>query len=133
MQPTKVAFYYLMEFESEIPEIPQLSLTSGFPGLSSAVAGSNEYETYEEAITKCVEFLKAKLVSLNAESEKYKIYWTKNQFDELDPMWEETELAKIYIASDSQDGYNGPFRARVFFIKTEEQRAFHFAAPSTLQ
>jgi hypothetical protein len=133
MRQEVIKFYYILEFEAALPQFPQLNLSNAFPGFSQAVCGSKEFDEYEKCIHDCVDFMKAKLAVLNKDSETYKIYWVKNQFNELDPNWESTELVKIYIANSSQDVYNGSFRARVFFSKEEVQRAFYFDAPTTLQ
>ena len=129
-------FYYLIEFTPQVNSIfPGLDLNE-FPGMTQAVAGSDEFETYDLAAEAAVAFLKSKLAVLNENDSDHKIFFEKNQFDKTLPSkgeWEENEVVQIYIADSKLTEYNSLFKARVFFVNTEVDDTYIFDAPTTLQ
>ncbi len=115
-----LTFHYLVEFD-HISKIEILNIDKDFPGFAQACASSKDFSEYKECIVDCVDFIRDKAELLNQENDQYKVYWIKNNFSKSNPDWEYTELAKIYIANESQDVYNAPFVARVFFSKDEPE------------
>ena len=134
---TVLKYYYLVEFTPQVEsKFPGLNLTKDFPGLTQAVAGSDEFNTYEACTNHAVDFLKTKIDILNSEENKYKIFFEKNQFDKTLPAageWEANEVVKIYIADSKQSVYNSIFKVRVCFINSVDALSFYMEAPSTLQ
>ena len=126
-------FYSMFEFPKNNEHFPHLNWDSEFPGMKQAIAGSIEYETYEACTTDAVKFLKEKLAVLNATEERYKIFFEKNQFNDTQPGWELNEVVKIYIADSLETVYNNVFQARVYFVKSLDDAASYFDAPTTLQ
>lgn len=126
-------FYTMFEFPKGDSNFPGLDLEADFPGMKSAIAGSERFITYEACTSNALTFLKAKLAVLNATEERYKIFFEKNQFTDTYDDFERNEIVKIYIADSLETVYNSVFQARVFFVKSLEDAASYFDAPSTLQ
>lgn len=126
-------FYSMFEFPKNNEHFPHLNWDAEFPGMKQAIAGSIEYQTYEACTADAVKFLKEKLATLNATEERYKIFFEKNQFTDTQPGWEMNEVVKIYIADSLETVYNNVFQARVYFVKSLDDAASYFDAPTSLQ
>lgn len=126
-------YYSMFEFPKSNSSFPGLNLETDFPGMRQAIAGSAEYATYEACAKNAVDFLKAKLAVLNESEERYKIFFEKNQFNETSNGFEQNEIVKIYIADSLDTVYNSLFKARIFFVKSLDDAASYFDAPTTLQ
>jgi len=126
-------FYSMFEFPKNNEHFPQLAWDTEFPGIKQAIAGSAEYQTYEACTEAAIKFLKQKLAVLNATEERYKIYFEKNQFNDTQSSFEQNEVVKIYIADSLETVYNNVFQARVYFVKSLDDAASYFDAPTTLQ
>ena len=134
-------YYYMIEFPLDNTVFPKIRADNFESGMTRGIAGSDEYETYEEAAKSALAFLKLKLAKLNVDGDRYKIFFEKNQFDDEDKPksiaekynWEENEIIKIYIADSKQTVYNSIFKVRIFFINAKKEAAFYFDAHPTLQ
>jgi hypothetical protein len=126
-------YYSMFETPKGNPSFPGLDLDKDFPGMTKAIAGSDKFKTYEACTIAAVDFLKSKLAVLNETEERYKIYFEKNQFEGKVNSFEENEIVKIYISDSLDTVYNSLFTARVFFVKSLDDAAFYFNAPSALQ
>lgn len=126
-------YYSMFEFPKGHSSFPGINLAKDFPGIKQAIAGSEEFISYESCTNAALTFLKSKLAVLNAIEERYKIFFEKNQFDRVSNGFEQNEIVKIYIADSLDSVYNNVFKARVFFVKSIDDAASYFDAPSTLQ
>lgn len=127
-------YYSMFEFPKGHTSFPGLNLEQDFPGMKQAIAGSEEFNDYQVCTIAALDFLKSKLAVLNATGERYKIFFEKNQFDNNTTNgFEQNEVVKIYIADSMDTVYNSVFKARVFFVKSLDDAASYFDAPSTLQ
>jgi hypothetical protein len=56
---SNLKYYYLVEFTPQVDsKFPGLNLSKDFPGMTQAVAGSIDYDSYEACTTALIEFFK---------------------------------------------------------------------------
>lgn len=85
--------------------------------------GSGNFPTYEECAKHALDFINVKLKKLGSE---FKIYFSKNQFSNdftdtssFNPDFDETEIIKLYLATNTQDLTDALLITKIYFEKQD--------------
>lgn len=125
-------FYYTLEY-NDLTQISDFSLNE-FSSIVCVMSGSRTYKDYDQCSRHIIKVLTAKQQELNALEglDRYSIFFEKNQFNTIEG-WTENEVIKLYVADSLETTYNSLIKARVYFVPNEQDAAFIFEAPATLQ